>query len=399
MSTLKALVTLISKVKLKQSHGRYLPIFQTVDYFACSKLVKEAGYHQIVDANCVASTIYRECIKWTKENENITSLDGPAISKRVNDILSVAPYRYDILLPLPSSKIDYSSQITKDINLIQLNESNIEAYQYSSPDLVSNDIAVMLKAFEDGQTNAHFYNGQHALLIQDIGFVDLSNELLLKYDPFYLYKIYIAALIVWGALIQNGNKTEPALGLRAYEYYVYEEPGNKYVRSVQHSSDDFRLIYEYSFVSKDSTEHVNELFARLVAKQKDHAIAKLQNSIQKSLYWLYEAQKVPYSHLRVVHLCTALDAFFDQYDGDVQKKQIIALEVSETVKQQALVLEEIHKLQLRRNSIVHGEAAITYALHSSRSIKDTDRSLTVGGELFLMKFISKKMDRFIKSTE
>lgn len=399
MNTLKSLATLIDKVKLRQSHGRYLPVYQTVDYFACSKIVKEAGYHQIVDANCVASTVYRECINWAKENETATSLDGPVISRRVNDILSAAPYRYDILLPLPGSEAGYSSQITKDIRLIQLNESNIEIYQYSSPDLVSNDIAVMLKALEDGQTNTHFYNGQHALLIKDVGFVDLSNELLLKYDPFYLHKIYVAALIVWGALIRNSNKTEPALGLHAYEYYIYEGQGHKYVRSVQHSSDDFRLIYEYSFVSKDSIKHVNELFARLVAKQKDHAISKLQNSIQKSLYWLYEAQKVSYSHLRVVHLCTALDAFFDQYDSDVQKKQIIALEVSETVKQQTLVLEEIHKLQLRRNSIVHGEAAIMYALHSSRNTKDADKSLTVGGELFLMKFISKKMDRFIKSTQ
>lgn len=398
MDTAKSLRSVIDKVNLRQVHGRYLPIYQTVDYFACSQIVKKANYHQIIDAECVCWTIYQECISWARQHPTAKKLSSPIISKNVDSILKSAPRFYKILLPLPDSKkLDCSSQINKDMQLVCLSEDDTEVYQHSSPDLKSNDIGLMLNALADGQTNALFYEGQNALLIDDVGFIDLSNELLLKYDPFYLYKIYIAASIVWGALARNDHRAERALGLRGYEYYIYEKQGNKYVRSVQHSEDDSRLLNEYSFTTKELVDHVNKLFNGLIAKQKDAAVTKLQNSIKKSLYWFYEAQKVPYMHLRVVHLCTALDAFFDQYDSDLQKKQVIALEASETVKQQSLVLDEINKLQLRRNSIVHGEAEITYALHSSRKTAYTDRSLTVGGEIFLTKFISKKMERFIKS--
>jgi hypothetical protein len=402
VETQKGLKAIIERVNIEALWDMRMPAYKVIDYFACVDLVSRAGYHKMVDGACIVSVIYDECLNWKRTNRSLDKIPGVTttkLSKKVDATLRSLPASYEIILPLPDSKRDHSSKISKDIELLRFDDERVQAYDWHSRGLSSDDMTEMLFAVDRGETSTGYYGGQNALLIKDYGFVDGTlNERLLQYDPLYLFKIYMAASIIWGSLQKNPKSSPAALSFPPYKYFIYKSNGKEYIKGASHTSEDYRMIDAYIFTEEhELVAHTNQLFADLITKQSKPAVAKLQNSIQKSLYWFYEAQKSTYSHLRVVYLCTALDAFFDQHDSDLQKKQIIALEASETIEQQELVLQEMHKLQLRRNSIVHGEAAITYTLQSSRATKEADQALTAGGEIFLTKFIGKKMDRFFKS--
>lgn len=344
----------------------------------------------IVDEIIVDLTL-DEVLKKTKKDDSslvgrkkfssIKNIDIPSIATEVFSKLDNLPEEYTFIFRLPKTNKSFSKiSLGTDIELVSLDESNIKDYKYTNPSDISSLSAL---AFSLKNPIRKLVIGDTLLFVKGRGYIDKYAiiKIVSIIDPLYIFKVIIGIYKSNGILGENSDK-EYLSPYSGYSYHIYNSK-NEEVRKINESSEDDHLIDSLKFndsvfklTEMDSLiekpfskfDHVNTCIKNLFTKIKfgkgktDKEVIRKKTRIKNGAYWYYEALKTEKNHIRAINIITGYDSLLN-LKGENDTKEYKAIMVSNLISGNELradaIREQITKLYVLRNKIIHGETAIS----------------------------------------
>jgi hypothetical protein len=380
---------IIDGVGVDMSQGFSMIDSSTLNITDCQNIIDKLGYNPMVCAEQVYIAIFNNCMKLLGEKPQLASFKATS-SEQSNEIdlyLSQVPHRYEIFMPLPESKAN-NFDINRSLTVRTADEKLMRNMHKAGA--IKRPILSGLISVGDEPT---IKAGDNLLVISDSGYVDAMSEKFTRYDPVFILKMYVALHMVFKTLKYGGSPKYKAGA--AYQYEIFDGMG-AYKRSMRESGEDSMLIDSLVFVDDQARlDKVNEIMGTLLSRHKVEGIEKVQTSIKNSLYWYFESQKNTYKQIKIVNTVTAFDAFFAQGDSDINKSQLIAEVVTNSVTSYNQAVNYLQKLQNHRNAVIHGSKQIARA--SDYQDENDYEFISIINNFYLGRFITEKITRFSNS--
>jgi len=317
-----------------------------------------------------------------KKFSNIPGMDSSLIAKSVLSQLYELPKKYSFIFRLPTSSQKFPTiNLGSGINLIYIDETNINLYGYVGK-IKSKSLSDIV--FELHDQRPRISKGDVLLTISGKGYVGKYGTIKTSSvgDPLYIFKvimgIYNAKGIVRGK--EDVDYLQPNAG---YFYNIYEVDNKKMVRVISETFEDAKFLNNLEFdvskfvpdklhklLKKTETDFdlvnnsIKNLFASIkFAKGKtDKKVINKQTRVKNGAYWYYESLKTSQDHIRTINIVTGYDSLLNAKGSD-DTKEYKSMMVANVISDNALVADSIalsiQKLYLLRNSIIHGELAVS----------------------------------------
>lgn len=373
-----------------------------------SDIVESKAYNEVADWACIFNTLYDIFRGYKNDIEHIQSLSADVakeLAKRTHKYLSSLPLEYHFLLPLPKNMpVEKNIKITDKISVATFNDKEVEGYKQANPAPDGKGALAQLLAATIAQQGILLSlptAGDTYLSVSCRGYVGSGGSTVYEQDPIYIYKVFFSLSFALDNIERDNSPRNPAVDRFAQFAFRAYTKDKGYVSSLTRPDDEAQLINKHMFKKSITSEKIKQtiaFMAPLMIKHADKANEKLRNQIVNSLFWYFETKKATNPNLKTVFFTSVFDSYFEQEDKSKDKARMIAIECSNTARQQDLARTELEKLYQARNEVIHGERPLLdYHIEGKRTNERENARVEVAMVNFYNKYLTTKLNRFGRS--
>lgn len=384
---------LIASILENLKYDNSIPIASSVD-INISKELAESYTHKIVKADIVSNIITdiafeRQLNNRVHPDYKTVKFEGALLNdilKEINSEISSLPKKYEFIFRLPHTDTPIKSiKLRNNIEILTLG-SESGAYQ-PKPQPTSkasklSDLTRLVGSLSSAinQARLTLESSDTILRINVSGYVAKYGEIhLTTDDPLYIYKVIMGFYLNQKIFISKPTLDYYNKAPLNYSYSIIDKLTSNVVRSFDGDTQDgiisSRRQYDPSAFKPTSlqkalsitdapidTAHkeLKKLFSKMTGDGMPEWLPKQQRRLKNGLYWYYEARKAPQNFLIVTSVISSLDALASSDQSAKEAKaDSISQAISKNIVSEKDIREEIIKLYALRNSIVHGEMAVS----------------------------------------
>ncbi len=345
------------------------PDYRTIRYEAVTRLVREGGYNKLVDLTCVYDTVTHEFTDTRpkiKSNTTLTDEQAKHFAKKANDYLKGVPYKYQVLLRIPS-QLNLSSQISKQIKIITIDDASYDKYRQANGINDNSEsengkglagLSASLRALSGDALKIPSHNNSY-LALNIAGNAQGQNLTVFEADPIYIFKVLFALSYATGNLEKRTKSLGDIYGAPNFFGVGVYDRNLKLVTEIARPLDEAKLVSAYTLKKdRESIDNLIAIFKALVIEQGDKSVEKLRLQIINSLFWYFEMLKTENYNLKTVFSTSVFDSFFATGQPKEYKALVISHDTTKSIQQEELIREHIVELYDERNKIIHSEIAL-----------------------------------------
>lgn len=372
-----------------------------------SDIVQAKIYNEVVDWSCIFNTLF-DVFRSYKNEEHMVSLpDAEAVKEltlRAHKYLASLPLEYNFFLPLPKNMPSSGEiRVTDKISIVTLNEEAVEEYKMANPQPKTGTglRGLLAEAIANQGISNLPSAGDTYLRVNCHGYVGSGGSTVYGLDPIYVYKVFFSLNFAMGNLERDNSPRNPSVDRFAQFAFRAFTKDKNYASSLTRPDDEAQLINNHMFKKGLPFERLKQtvaFMAPLMSEQPDKVNEKLRNQIVNSLFWYFEMKKTANPNLKTVFFTSVFDSYFEQDDKSKDKARMIAIEGSNTARQQELARTELEALYQERNKVIHGERPLLdYHIEGKRANERERARVEVAMVTFYNKYLSAKLKRFGQS--